>query len=162
MKFTTIVLGTDFSEASFPAVQTGMLLAAESGAHLCLVHVIEEPVNVEPWTGFLGSPATELYESAVEQVEKAARPGLDRGLRMERIILFGNPARKILELARERDADLIVIGTHGRRGLTRFLVGSTAEEVLREAPCQVLVVKKKIPAQIPKEASEFAAPDLQS
>lgn len=53
------------------------------------------------------------------------------------------PAKAIAEFAQEKDADLIVVGTHGKKGVTRALLGSTAESLLRQSPCQVLVVKQK-------------------
>ena len=62
----------------------------------------------------------------------------------EAAALEGKPAKMIADFAREKDADLIVVGTHGRTGLDRLLMGSTAEGLLREAPCQVLVVKHQV------------------
>src|SRR5262249_7953655 len=64
----------------------------------------------------------------------------------------GDPGREILRAARETGADLIVMGTHGRTGLTRLLTGSVAEKVLRKAPCPVLTVKTAVPKKTPAPA----------
>jgi nucleotide-binding universal stress UspA family protein len=65
---------------------------------------------------------------------------------VERRLLAGDPAEAIIRLAQTEDVDMIVMGTHGRRGLTRLLMGSVAEAVVRAAPCPVLTVKQ--PAQV--------------
>jgi len=65
---------------------------------------------------------------------------------VQRLLVEGNPATAILNVAREINCDLIVMGTHGRTGLNRLLNGSVAEEVVRKAPCLVLTVKSDIPA----------------
>jgi nucleotide-binding universal stress UspA family protein len=63
------------------------------------------------------------------------------------VVLFGEPTREILRLAELDGFDLIVMGTHGRMGLNRFLLGSVAEQVIRRAPCPVFVIREKVVAQ---------------
>jgi nucleotide-binding universal stress UspA family protein len=83
--------------------------------------------------------------------------GLLTGLPVEYRLLEGDPARTILETARETGCDLIVMGTHGRSGLGRFLMGSVAERVLRKAPCPVLTLKAPVPT-LATAATEERAP----
>lgn len=77
--------------------------------------------------------------------------------KIETEVLVGSAAAEIANFAREKMADLIVVGTHGRKGLTRMLLGSTAEALLRRAPCQVLVVKPKMSPHVP---DTIAAPGM--
>jgi nucleotide-binding universal stress UspA family protein len=93
----------------------------------------------------------ELFEKL-----KALGP-IDSAVRVERVLLEGDPAAGILEKAREMPCDLIVMGTHGRTGVGRLLMGSVAEAVLRRAPCPVLTVKDPFGPMPPAEVAEREA-----
>jgi nucleotide-binding universal stress UspA family protein len=144
-KIRTILHPTDFSSCSRGAFDAACSMARDLGARLVLLHVAQpaevhalELVNVMPEA----SP-----DDWREQLERRLQwLGTDcEGILVERWLEEGDPVREILGVAKEAGADLIVMGTHGRRGLGRFLLGSVAEEVLRRAPCPVLTVKKQRP-----------------
>ena len=138
-----ILVASDFSEASEAAISYGRTLASYFGATLQVVHVVENIVlrNVTA-DGFVGV----LPEVQIE-VEAEARRQLDAELsgdgqpRGNGLVLTSNVlADAIVSHAADTGADLIVIGTHGRKGVSRLLLGSVAERVVRAAPCPVLTV----------------------
>ena len=124
MNFREIVLPTDFSPASEAASRVARDLAMASGARLHLVHVV--PPVTDP-----GSAGSNLAREATR---------LGGGLTTNVALLHGRAAHRITTYARERGADLIVMGTHGRTGFSRRLLGSVAEAVVRTASCPVLTV----------------------
>lgn len=142
-QFRRIVHPTDFSERSETAWTYADALAAKFGAELHLVHVMQEPVAVLPESSIaVAAPAANLPEliDAAEQGLKryqAAEPGRIAN----RIVLHGPSAEEIVRYAKDCNADLIVIGTHGRTGLAHVLLGSVAEKIVRKAPCAVLTVR---------------------
>jgi len=119
-----ILLPTDFSAVSEAAVKVATAMALEMGARLHLVHVV--PPATDP---SLGS----------EQLTRLGRL-LGKGLVVEVALLSGRAAREIAKYARDKSIDLIVISTHGRTGVSRALLGSVAEGVVRLSPCFVLTV----------------------
>ncbi len=135
----TILHPTDFSDNSRAAFQMACALARDYGARLLVAHVARRPV-ITPLAGPL-PPQPEVYqEELTAQLTglQAAAPEV----RMEpRLILSEDPAGEILRLAAQVGCDLIVLGTHGRTGVGRVLLGSVAEQVLRRAHCPVLTVK---------------------
>jgi len=137
-----ILVATDFSEASDAALAYGRTLASHFGAALQVVHVVENIVlrNVTA-DGFVGVlPEVQL------EVEAEARKQLDEELsggepQASGLVLTSNVlADAIVSHAAAAGVDLIVIGTHGRKGVSRLLLGSVAERVVRMAPCPVLTV----------------------
>ena len=139
-----ILVATDFSECSEAAVGRAGALAATFDASLHLLHVATAPLHA-PWAGY--TPGEEFVH-IVRRLEADALQRVDRvasstGLPKNRLVLataWGNAADEILKYAREHHVDLIVCGTHGRRGWDHLLMGSIAERVLRLAPCPVLTV----------------------
>ncbi len=128
---------TDFSSYSNQAYFHAVALAEHHGASLTVLFVYKP--------GFGGGPdASEpgYWQDQLEQI----RP-VDPRISVRHVFLEGDPAAEIVRYARDAGMDLIVMGTHGRTGLERLLMGSVAEKVLREAPCSVLVVK--LPRGIP-------------
>lgn len=134
---------TDFSERSENAWAYAKSLAAKYGAELCLVHVMQEPIAVLPESSIaVAAPAAnlpELIEAAEEGLKRYV--AIEPGRVIERRILHGSSADEIVRFAKESDADLIVIGTHGRTGLAHVLLGSVAEKIVRRSPCAVLTVR---------------------
>jgi nucleotide-binding universal stress UspA family protein len=108
---------------------------------LYLLHVLETPGGIDPIAGWVRPPDAELYEEAMDRLGSMIPENSLREVRIERHVVTGSPVREIARFAKEREADMIVVGTHGRTGLARVVMGSTAESLLRESPCQVLVVK---------------------
>lgn len=138
---------TDFSRASGAAFLKAVALAKESRAELLLVHVLL------PATPFIGDGY--ISPKTYEELEASARRGAQRELakvvaraqkakaRVKAVLLEGVPYDKIARVARSKRADLIVMGTHGRSGLSKFFLGSVAERVIALAPCPVLTVRGK-------------------
>lgn len=124
MRLNEILFPTDFSSLSELAGQIAWDMAKQAGARLHVLHVV--PPNTDP-----SHPA--------EDLARVGR-GMGHGLRVEAALLTGSSARNILAYAREKHIDLIVMGTHGRTGTSREILGSVAEMVVRLAPCLVLTV----------------------
>src|SRR5262245_50961500 len=141
MKINTILHPTDFSEYSRYAWDMACALARDHGARLLVVHVRNVPVAVY---GEFGTVPPETFDPEELKKELASIAPTDSSLTVERRLAEGDPAREIVRIARENKCDLIVMGTHGRTGLGRLLMGSTAEQVMRKAPCPVLTVKTPI------------------
>jgi len=136
-----IVASTDFSELSRHAVEYAADLAAVLGAKLVLVHVYQMPPMLLPGaSGVVAELAVriprEAEEMLVAQAKRLERPSLE----VRSVLKEGDPRDGILHVAEAEHADLLVMGTHGRRGLSRALIGSVAEAALRTAPCPVLTV----------------------
>jgi nucleotide-binding universal stress UspA family protein len=141
----TILHPTDFSEHSENAYQLACSLARDYDARLILLHVVPPPVAHGEVM------ARQQPDGYYEQLEKELirLQQLNPRVRIERRLEDGDPEATILEVAEEVHCDLIVMGTHGRTGLGRLLMGSVAEAVLRQAPCPVLTVKTPIPEDRP-------------
>jgi nucleotide-binding universal stress UspA family protein len=138
----TILHPTDFSKQSEFAFQLACSLARDYGAELFVLHVVSPPVVVYGEGVLPVEP--ESYQ--VELREKLHR--LHAGepeVRVLHRLVEGQPVDEILRLAKEIGCDLIVMGTHGRTGLGRVLMGSVAEKVVRTAPCPVVTVREPSP-----------------
>jgi universal stress protein A len=137
MNYKKILFATDFSEPSEAAFQHATALARESGALLMIVHVQE--VFISPAGEMLVVPG-HLPSPQLRKMLNDVVPH-DVTIRLEHHLVIGTPGEDIVRLADESNADLIVIGSHGRTGLTRLLMGSVAERVMRTAKCPVLIIK---------------------
>ena len=129
---------TDFSEPATAALEVAISMAEEYGAELSLLHVCE-PLMVMAGEGFPQIPPNDAEEALarLNSIEVPLPPG-----RLFRHLVVGEPAAEIVREANEGSCDLIVMGTHGRTGLNRLLMGSVAEGVSRHAPCPVLTVRE--------------------
>jgi universal stress protein A len=142
--FSKILLPTDFSDCSAEAARVARLLAERFGSRIVVLHVLDEPAALDPM--FRGDVPLELLRSRMEQF---AQENLDAFLasrfsgfeNFETMLTAGIPYREIIGKARDCAAGLIVIGTHGRTGVEHVIFGSTAERVVRSAPCPVLSVR---------------------
>lgn len=132
----SIVVPTDFSPTATRAVEYGADLAQRLGATLTLLHAVE-PLGV----ALPQALAEAQMVGATESLEGMVKELAARGVSADFAVRMGPAARETIDLARERKADLIVMGTHGRSGLSRLLVGSVAESLLRHADCPVLTVR---------------------
>ncbi|MFT5682935.1 MAG: nucleotide-binding universal stress UspA family protein [Myxococcota bacterium] len=146
MAFTSILVPTDFSDGSIAAVQLAVELAAIHTAAVTLLHIGVDPY-LQATTGY-GNTAVALSELA-EQVESDIQAHLEK-IQAEFIpdaipssirLRQGFPPQEILEEVDEGGHDLVVMGTHGRTGLKRVLLGSVAERVIRGCPVPVLVTR---------------------
>ncbi len=146
----TILHPTDLSEAAATTFQVARALARDYAARLVALHVL-------PPLSDTAAAALEPARCWAEEGAKMRRlcpVGL--GLRVEYRQVEEAPAAGILRVAGNLGCDLIVIGTHGRTGLARLLLGSVADEVLREAPCPVLTVRTRRAEKAGEEAPTFA------
>ncbi len=151
MNLSCIVVATDFTENSLAALETAFSLAAEGSSRLHVVHVVEIPAVAGPPLASVVPPVDQLYKAAQERLDGLIPANWSDRLHLKTAVLTGTPSTAIADFALEKGADMIVVGTHGRKGLARVLMGSQAEALLREAPCQVLVVKPKVHAPRPRE-----------
>jgi nucleotide-binding universal stress UspA family protein len=142
----TILHPTDFSKHSDYAFRLACALARDYGARLVVVHVAEPPVPL--YGNGLIVPPTATYNEPLRAKLHELLPR-DPKVRVEHEFAEGDAAIEILRLAEETKCNLIVMGTHGRTGLGRLLMGSVAEQVVRKAPCPVLTVKTPIPTSPP-------------
>jgi nucleotide-binding universal stress UspA family protein len=143
LTITSILVPSDFSECSDEAVRYGLELACKFDATVHLLHVVQDPLT-QPWAaeGF----AVPLFE-AVEQWQRQAEDRLAamvppaQAPRVRIASSVAAPFPEILRYAEVHNIDLIVMGSHGRGGVSHLLLGSIAEKVVRRAPCPVLTVR---------------------
>ena len=143
MSFQRILIAVDKGPVAAHAIEVALDLAAALKAQTAVIHVATPPV---PYRIDAGIPKNELIELAREEGlallaqmrENPAMPVFAR-----EFLEGGDPATEIVRAAQEWPADIIVMGSHGREGISRALLGSVAESVVRHAPCPVLVVRSK-------------------
>ena len=140
-----ILVPTDFSEYADYALDYAIELAQKLQARLTLLHIIDTtPLGVVEGTAMLPPLYWQELETGLEQsMEESLKRLDDVGLQGETVIVQGVPFQPIIDTAKDKAADLIVMSTHGRTGLTHVLMGSVAEKVVRLAPCPVLVTRGK-------------------
>ena len=137
-----ILCPVDFSPGSEQAIEKARELAGALGAKLELVHAYQLPVLALPDSSVTVSPTyvVELTSRAQQELDRHAQELERDGITTTTRVLEGNPAEAIVDCAKESGATMIVMGTHGRSGFRRFLLGSTAERVVRLATVPVLTV----------------------
>ena len=139
--FKRIVCGMDYSQSSHIAFDYAMSLAQENAATLAVVHVIETPPM---YVDFAPAAAIDLdawTEQATAGLQQLVRDKVRTIGNVTEIVRAGRPYREILGLARELDADLIVLGVHGRGAADLFFFGSTTHHIVREGHCAVLTLR---------------------
>lgn len=137
-----ILAATDFSEPSLPAVAAAHEIARRFGAPITLLHCVPRE------QAYTAVDALAAPEGANPEVLSAARARLraiceTSSEHDSSRVVVGDPAESIVQVAEEQHASLVVVASHGRTGLARLVIGSVAEKVLREAPCSVLVVRRR-------------------
>ena len=140
-----ILFATDFSKASVKAFDTAVTLAKANGATLILLHAIppltpimpEQPIGDHTWEQI----DLRGRQWAKEQLARLAQKATNAGIHATSALTDGEPARQIVRMVRAKKADLLVVGTHGRTGLTKFFLGSVAARVVATAPCPVVTVR---------------------
>jgi nucleotide-binding universal stress UspA family protein len=149
MNIKTILHPTDFSAASHYALELAFSLARDHGARVVLLSVVEPPFyGGEPLMPIATLP--DLRTEAENWFETLPKPKGD--IETKHVLAEGDPVNEILRVAAEEHADFIVLGTHGRTGLSRLLMGSVAENVIRRATCPVVAVKT--PMRLPVDEAE--------
>jgi nucleotide-binding universal stress UspA family protein len=143
--FHRIVVPTDFSDCAEEAWALTQRMASRLDSEVVLAHVFVEPTlyGEEPLTPDTTWQVFEKARKWVEgELEKWAAAARKKGATVRPVIRTGSPPEQIVELATSEHADLVVMGTHGRGGVSRVLLGSVADRVIRLAPCPVLTVRK--------------------
>ncbi len=146
-----ILVGIDFSEYSREAARYAVYLAEKLDAKVWFLHVAKLPAY---YGGGVGQVSGASLKNHLDKEKELKNKGLKEMRRfvgefeehdhvMEFICASGNAKMEILQRSEEMQIDLIIVGTHGKKGLSRYLIGSVAEKVLRKATCQVLTVKLK-------------------
>ena len=145
MAIKHILVPTDVSEYADYALDYAIGLAQKLQAHLTLIYVMETMPLEAAESASQRSPSDwQRWETHIKERMAAALKRIhDAGLQGERVIAHGVPFQIIIDAAKEKAVDLIIMSTHGRTGLTHVLVGSVAERVVRMAPCPVLVTRGK-------------------
>jgi nucleotide-binding universal stress UspA family protein len=141
--FSKILCPIDFERDSMDALELACRLAKQNCATVYLLSVIGEPLIPAAELPPVPVPLNNSFESECRGLLEAIAGEKLAGVRHEVFVASGNAAPEILNLAAERRIDLIVMGTHGRTGVRRFLLGSVAERVVRESPVPVLTIRPK-------------------
>jgi len=153
MKLNRVLAPTDFSRFSGFALEWAANLAETLQAELILLHVIPEEEGkiieevigegaaVQIPVGIRQNVLKERQKKFQEQIDVVLPRSMRDSLKVEEILRIGVPFLEIIKVAKEKDVDLIVMGTHGRTGLTHVLIGSVAEKVVHHAHCPVLTIK---------------------
>jgi nucleotide-binding universal stress UspA family protein len=143
IKLRHILVPTDFTECSHKALSYALSFARQFGAEILLLHVVESMPAVGQDALLQSSLLTvALHEESDRQMDRLQRESL-ADAPVNTMTIDGLPWQRIIEVAREKNIDLIVAGNGGRSGLARVLMGSTAERIVRHAPCPVLVVRER-------------------
>jgi universal stress protein A len=163
LTFQSVLVPVDFSERSLWAFEMARALASNTRARLVVLHVLDaihvaEQVVLLDESGLLSElpTAAPAHFRAIEERLRELYPPSST-VEVEYRLREGEPAEEVVRQAKGLGSDLIVIGSHGRTGLDRILVGSVAEAVMRKAPCPVLVVKAPAGAAAPAPTDTVAA-----
>jgi nucleotide-binding universal stress UspA family protein len=156
-----ILVPTDFSEQSYFAFETAVSIARKAGASLHLHHVIEIPdyPEITDITAYRLLGTTNVLQSIEERLRDLADSDLCYDLQLTWSIDYDTPYEKITAKALEEKIDLIVMGSHGRKGTEKTILGSTTEKVIRHAPCLVMSIREPIACFSPSDivfASDFS------
>lgn len=142
--FDTILFAVDFSESSDHAFSYAYEMAQKFSSRLVIIHVINEPVDLRgfyvPHISF-DNLEKEIAEGAEKMMDRFCADKLQNFANYEKSVVSGIPYEEIVRKAEAVKADLVVMGTHGRKGLDHMLFGSTAERVVRTAHCPVMTVR---------------------
>ncbi|RUM87759.1 MAG: universal stress protein [Thermodesulfatator sp.] len=142
VEIKTILFPVDFTEASEKVARYARFFAEKFGAKLLVLYVVEDLMK---YAGFyvphaaLEKMEKDLFEGAQKRMGEFVEQNFSN-MEVEPLVSSGEVAEKICEMAREKGADLIIMGTHGRKGLEKALFGSVAEKVVKTAPCPVLTI----------------------
>lgn len=143
----SILVPIDFSDYSKNALKYAIQFVKNFKAKMYLVYVIEPmiyPADFSMGQVAIPSMDTDIQKRAEDELTALAKNLIDPSVNIEIIIRTGKPFVEIIEVANEKDIDLIIMATHGHTGVEHLLFGSTAEKVVRKAPCPVLTLREPI------------------
>lgn len=160
MTIKKILVATDFSDGADLALASALELATTLGASIHLLNVVEDPLlSAAPSSDAYTFDLARLRDAVVKDAERRmteivhAHPGV----LLTTQVALGRPAGTMVEIAADQGVDLIVLGTHGRGALTRRMIGTVAERVVRTAPCAVLTIPAAAPLPEPAPEQKQAA-----
>ncbi len=142
-----VLVPIDFSDYSKSALRYAVNFAKSFNAEIILIYVVEPVIYPPDFSmGQIAMPSinTEWDDRAKDELQKLAKSEIIGAVKVKTIIKTGKPFVEIIETAKEENVDLIIIATHGRSGVEHILFGSTAEKVVRKAPCPVLTLREPI------------------
>ncbi|MFZ2498046.1 universal stress protein [Methanosarcina sp.] len=140
--YRNIVLATDGSENTQRAISYGIELAKLSGATVHALYVVDTPSIIsENWTAGKETIYEIIRADGKKVISKVKKIGEASGVEVKEVILDGYPSNEIIDFAENNNIDLIVMGTLGKTGLEKFLMGSVAEKVVRGSKVPVMVVR---------------------
>ena len=147
VEFKSIVIATDGSPYSTAAASEAIGIAKKNNSKLTVISVVPAELATPTDVDFGVSQMEHLAEKEMQVAEKNAKAVKEaaqkEGVEVQAFVMTGKPADAIIETAKEKNADLIIVGSHGRTGIERLLMGSVAERVIVMSSCAVLVVKSK-------------------
>lgn len=141
--FGRIVVPVDYDESSRLAVETGARLAEKFKAAVVLVHVCVYPLVAGPQAPVIRPDITEDQRNRARELLARQHSLFPSGVQVEDRVADGEPADQIVTIAKNWQADLVIVASHQRVGLARLVLGSVAEVVIRYAPCAVLVARPR-------------------
>ncbi len=136
-----IVIATDGSENSLKAISYGIKLAKLSGATIYALHVVDTSSLSQSWTAGRETMHEVLKKDGQKATLKVKEYAEATGVEVKEVLLEGHPSKEIIDFAEKNNIDMIVMGTLGKTGFDRFLMGSVAEKVVRNSKVPVLVVR---------------------
>ena len=137
-----ILFATDFSDASTPAFQEAISMSRREGSELVIAHAYQLPnVGIPSTPGLDDEWDRRIREDAETRLRALVEEAAREGVKASPLVFLGDPYEVLVEAAKERAVDLVILGTHARRGLSRLLIGSVASRVISTAPCPVLTVR---------------------
>jgi nucleotide-binding universal stress UspA family protein len=130
--FQRILVPSDGSKCSLKAEDVAISIARKFNSRLVVVHIIDEKLIY---------PFEVLEEEGNKILDEAALKAREQGVEVERVLIMGNPVHDIVKITEKTKADLLVIGTHGKSGLSKMLMGSVAENAMKNVRIPILLVK---------------------
>ncbi len=140
--FRNILCPIDFDANSPAALEFAAQIAQQTGARICILHVVPWTVAAVPIDA--SEVLAELKQSATKRLQQLADDKLHKRIAFEVVVtVASDPGAEVVRLANELKSNLVIMATHGRKGLSHLVLGSVAEKVVRESPCPVLTLRAK-------------------
>ena len=144
MRYSRILIAVEELPLAERVFKRGISLAKEFNSEVALVHVVTIPTSVGSIdAGILPEEAMDFSKKAGENLLKNLIESHSEGIKVEEYLPIGSPVDEVANVVKEFDADLLVVGTHARSGLSKFFLGSVEEQIVSTVDCEVLVVKKE-------------------
>ncbi|MCL5029735.1 MAG: universal stress protein [Bacteroidetes bacterium] len=157
LEIKRVLVPIDFSDYSKSSLKYAVSFVKQFKAELLLIYVVEPVIYPPDFSlGQIAIPTVDLEmdKRAIEELNKLAQKEIPSELKAKTIVKTGKPFIEIIETASEENIDLIIIATHGHTGVEHILFGSTAEKVVRKAPCPVLTIREPVKGFDYKESLE--------